>query len=207
MQLLTANICSDEEYVSCVFEDKDIGLRKTYKLTIFDFIAALEASADEMEFIPLELPSNCLKCSIGRTQSAYITGELEFFVNPRKELVTFCGQNYVIPFPKLLFRLRIVNGIINGSYVFAVKSNDKLAHFPFTNVYNDGKICWGNVQLPMVKSFKDAEKIASLFVTFPGNTDLSFQKTLHKANVASMGELYKKLEEMDKFPNRWLVEM
>jgi len=58
-----------------------------------------------------------------------------------------------IPFPETVFLFYVDREKIVQSKLFACippigRRNDQLFRFPFGNVYEDGKICWGNIVLP-----------------------------------------------------------
>ena len=74
-------------------------------------------------------------------------------------------------------------------------------HFPLSNVYADGNMCWGSIRIPTVSSLLEIQNIAWMFISAPGNSDLGLSSGLYETlNVASMGELLKFLETQDVFP-------
>ena len=78
---------------------------------------------------------------------------------------------------------QIPNGFYDGvliSYCFALKRDasgmigpaSRLCYYPFGNVYDNGKICWGNTVFPKMTSIKDAEKLIQAFFDAETNNDL-----------------------------------
>ena len=117
--------------------------------------------------------------------------------------MSFDKSAYIVPFPELVFKLQLSNGKLIKDRCYAKKGNQLYA-YPYTNVYNDGHICWGSCELPFVKSIKETEKIPQLFLRFTGNSDLSNSVTLAAAGCRKMESVLKKLEGKDKFPEEWL---
>ena len=92
-------------------------------------------------------------------------------------IVQYCGNKYSIPFPSLLFAVKVVGQRVTGTRVYAVKDKkvtkeSALYHYPFGNVYNDGDICWGGNSLPNIEGVKDTFKVPQIFYSSPTNSDL-----------------------------------
>lgn len=119
--------------------------------------------------------------------------------------VQFMGKLYKsIPYPELCFMLKYKTGILNESAVYAVKGENTLCYYPFGNVYEDGRICWGGYQHPCINSIKESELTARKFYELPTNNDL--WKASHvNYNVGVLSNLYNLLSEKDFFPLEWLV--
>lgn len=91
--------------------------------------------------------------------------------------LNFGGVEYSIPFPRCLFKFSVRNKRINASFVAClshavISGNDYLYSFPFGNVYNDRRICWGGVELPTIYSPLALRGAISLFFSSGFNGDL-----------------------------------
>lgn len=61
-----------------------------------------------------------------------------------------------VPFPEMLFVFSIREKRISDSTLFACippigRPHDRLYFFPFGNVYEDGRVCWGSVHQPQIE--------------------------------------------------------
>jgi hypothetical protein len=106
------------------------------------------------------LPKNCI-----------YYGVVERFMNSSTQIVVLerdgCirpynhfGEIYNVGYPKMLFAYAIKNSRVISTMVVAVKDefvkNDSAVyHFPYGNVYGDGRVCWGNFSYPSVNSIID----------------------------------------------------
>ena len=124
-------------------------------------------------------------------------------------IVQYCGEKYSIPFPSLLFAVKVVGQRVTGTRVYAVKdtkvtSESVLYHYPFGNVYADGHICWGGNSLPTVEGVKDAFKVPQIFYSAPTNSDL--WKSEERVDIEKLGnepilsKVYAFLNGQKEFP-------
>lgn len=117
-------------------------------------------------------------------------------------------------FPDLLFLFQVRGGNVSSSFCFALKSmdqegigpNSRLCHYPFGNVYDDGKICWGNTLLPSLDSMKDTESLIQAFFDAETNNDLYQNRIMEHPEFTEQSGLLEALKEMDTFPKEWLIE-
>jgi hypothetical protein len=96
--------------------------------------------------------------------------------------------------------------------IFATRGNrimfnhDRLYKFPTPNVYDGGKVCWGNVSLGNIQNISAVEGVVSSFFANKFNNDLFYGKL----NPAYTGPVnakdYFKLLTEDEFNDDWLVE-
>lgn len=125
----------------------------------------------------------------------------------KKQMITFIDQGFYILFPSLIYFFKVEANRCVKSSVFAIKDkvpmdHSKLFNYPFGNVHNDGKICWGNIQLPEINSLFDLQEIVKLFIQSPTNLDL-----YHNPSFNNPREMYKKLEHCRVFPAKLLTEI
>ena len=121
---------------------------------------------------------------------------------------------YIVPFPDLVFYLKAQKGNVTTSKVFALESGDttenaKLYRYPYGNVYDDGRICWGSNRntIPRVHCLKDFEKVVTLFFGAETNNDLFQSPKYEKDGVlvdVSQTELIQLVEGKEKFPVEFL---
>ncbi|MFA5048330.1 MAG: hypothetical protein WC516_04905 [Patescibacteria group bacterium] len=83
-----------------------------------------------------------------------------------------------VPYPTCLFYFSIKDGKIYDLRINALKyplqsENDGLFCFPFSNVYNDGRVCWGGVSLPKISKPMDLVSVINLFLGSQFNGDLA----------------------------------
>lgn len=82
-----------------------------------------------------------------------------------------------IPFPTLLFRFTVTEERLTDAQV-GVNTNTLLRdksivyHYPYSNVYPDGKICFGSNVLPKIKKLTDLSMVPELFLSGIQNDDL-----------------------------------
>lgn len=119
---------------------------------------------------------------------------------------------YTIPFPTLVMHFKVSGGKLRKSSVFAVLDkevgeNTLLYHYPFANVYEDGRICWGDNALPNgMQCIKDLEKLLVLFLNAPNNTDLWRREYLNMKYTV-IREALEELKDRVNFPNELLCPM
>jgi len=107
--------------------------------------------------------------------SGAVTMVLEVRPHVRPITTTNGGEMAVVPFPALLFKLVLAE---NASAAYDVRSvrvvaykdpaltpGSQLYRFPYGNVYDDGRICWGSIGVPQVKEIVNASAICELFLT------------------------------------------
>lgn len=119
--------------------------------------------------------------------------------------VQFMGKLYrSIPYPELCFVMKYNAGKLNESRVYAIQYNKTLCHYPYGNVYDDGKICWGRYQHPAVNSLKDSENAARKFYELATNNDL-WSNSYVNYKVGVLSNMYDLLDGKESFPPEWLV--
>lgn len=149
----------------------------------------------------LHLPENCydIKCADSQNFSIILTVPAQLFP------ITYLRDNhYVIPFPRLLFAFNVVDTKLVESRVFAIPGDSSIDddtivyHYPFGNVYESGRICWGSNSLPDVDDPGDCRVITQLFFSAPTNDDL-WKTSCISSSDAFLSQLYNRLNGVDKF--------
>lgn len=186
--------------VSVRLEDKGIVTCK--KIPMADFLSLLQNSAAMGQVM-----------RIGRLPQGYYDGALSPAENTFKMAVSipaavrpvqYFDTVYVVPFPALMFIFCVATGRINVSEVVAldtdVPQEDSIVyHYPFGNVYNDGKICWGNIALPSISNPLELPKAISGFFASETNNDL-----YEIVDGRQQRQLLEELSNADTFPKRYL---
>jgi hypothetical protein len=176
--------------------------RQVYKVELSDFIIALTSgeNADMMEYFPTnngKLPATLYNFCFARN-AARFSCKAVFRFPAGKYLINYCRKDYYVALPELVFFLTISNEEVrrDEAYVFAAKG-DTLYHAPLSNVYSEGKICWGSIKLPKCKNLVDVERVCEIFLSANGNSDLSLDVSKRYGN---MGNMLAALENVDVFP-------
>ena len=122
---------------------------------------------------------------------------------------------YVFEFPSLIFYMETKKTKVDTSSmrIFAVKektleeigSDTVLYHYPFGNVYSEGKICWGGTSMPEIEMMSDFKKIILTFFGSVTNDDLFKHTKRVKKDIVCQRELFEFLVQADCFPNEILV--
>lgn len=110
----------------------------------------------------------------------------------------------LIPFPKLAFRFSFMNGQLKDSLCFALKTGSPvLYHYPFGNVYSNGKICWGGHSFDGITKLHHSEQVARKFYELATNDDLWSSTYVH-GHAPILSAVYNELAGMETFPEEWL---
>lgn len=169
---LTAKIRDEVEYVDVTVKEDESITRK--KLDLSDFLMMLNESHEGAKYIP-----------IGRVPYGYVTGAIAkgntfwctLALPAQKRNIIYYGEMHTIAFPAMLFHFKVQGGKLNESKCFALKEDTltektKLYAYPFGNVYEDGKICWGTCSIPKCEKMADVERYLELFFSAGTNDDL-----------------------------------
>jgi PRTRC genetic system protein B len=113
-------------------------------------------------------------------------------------------KSLVIPLPPLIFM-----GVAHTYYIWAIKTNTFVAnaplfHAPFPNVYENGSICWGNLQTPPVSN-TNINQVWQLFFNSGFNDHLKAGKS--KSQPHNIQEKLKTLTTKRHYPLRDLIPL
>lgn len=136
--------------------------------------------------------------------------QFEIGEEDRKPLI----EKFTIPIPPLLwiFGLNLEKKLSSTS-VFALKEtllieSTMLFHSPFSNVNEDGVVCWGQGSEVLDRPFKTLVGLVSLtrlFFTQPFNADLDWGRR-SKPEESKTLEFFRKCDKKKKFPFEMLRE-
>lgn len=125
----------------------------------------------------------------------------------RKRRFMYREKKYNIPFPTCCFVFHVESNILRRSFLFStakpiVSESDFLYCFPFGNIYDDGRICWGDNTLPDIYNVLAFDEIVALFYSAPYNGDLFGRKNV-RGNY-TLFSLISALKNESFFPNNLL---
>lgn len=100
-----------------------------------------------------------------------------WFCKPGIRPFIFYDETFYVGYPGLLFIFGVQNTKVVGSRLLAVKDEEitldtELFYYPFSNVYRNHSICWGNYSLPSVERVEDIGVLVRQFFSLPNNQDL-----------------------------------
>ena len=210
MKKIIVTFCDDDsEAVNVSIKDED-RITKRNRITMDSFVEALlESQKTNEDFIPL-----------GSMPEGYVTGAMSQSYPDHRRVtlqlpaarrpVLYYGKLYNLPYPSLVFHFETgKNGNITHSKCYAagnsrITEGSSLYKYPFGNVYDSAKICWGNIVLPRIESFADFEKLLPLFFGAETNDDLWSSSNVN-CDVKTQRELLEALSKKEIFPAEWLV--
>lgn len=207
MRTMTSVIREDGSPVQVTIQDGTA--RKNYQVSLNDYISSIAFDDNEMrQFYPPvgRIPDECINFSYARNCSRFSCRAL-FMLPAQKQLIVYCDNAYLVSMPALVFDFTVIDELLLPKHTFVYASKgDKLYHYPLTNVYADGRICWGSLNIPKCKSLTDMKSAVDFFLQAPGNSDLSMATDILKVfGYYSMGELIEHLSTVKKFPNKGLL--
>lgn len=128
--------------------------------------------------------------------------------------IRYYGKAYFVPFPNMVFKFQTKKGKVVISQVFAVEGDPrqgepaKLCRYPFGNVYDNGKICWGRNTLPQITEMREFDFLVSMFFGSETNDDL-YQgvKVVHEGKSVDLDQrsLLEMLKGKKEFPGQILL--
>lgn len=126
------------------------------------------------------------------------------------QMMKYENTQYDVCVPSLVFSFHVNKGRMENTRVFTLKDEKPteksvLYRYPYGNVYDDGRICWGTNSFPDIHEIKRLEMAMTLFIQSPCNSDLyRSEKCIGQKNV-SLRELFEQLRNVQSFPEEYFV--
>lgn len=207
---LTATFDADNALDVLINIAKDDGSQCQKVVSFEDFFQVLKEENDTRD---------CKIARLGKLPYGFIDGgvtegDMEAIIHIPSGVrpLMYYEQSYVVPWPDLVFYFRTAKGAITHSKLYALDGaptpKKELKYYPFGNVHQDGRICWGGNVLPKMEVLKDFDKVVTLFFGAGTNDDLYKKFVLkegRKKRELMQRELLEILKGMDKFPSKCLA--
>ncbi len=127
------------------------------------------------------LPEHCLSVSIGKAEKIFILWNPELRAD-----MTYGETEYPnFPIPRLVFGIRVLDTGRVAGCTLGVVADEKpspssvMYHYPFSNVYEDSRVCTGNNVLPRYKKQTALVNFPRYLLGIPDNDDM-FSPEGHK---------------------------
>ena len=120
------------------------------------------------------LPEHCLHISISAEERRYVIWNPEL----RADVIYRETEYQNFPLPRLVFGLRVIgNGKVAdcsmGVVADEIPTEDTpMFFYPFSNVYEDGRVCTGNNVLPCYKKLSALKNFPRYLLGLPDNDDM-----------------------------------
>lgn len=136
------------------------------------------------------------------------------FPKKKRQYSVAGGKVYNIPYPTMLYMVKIADGRFLSSQLFAIKgdgeilSNDtELYRYPFGNVSASGSICYGNAAHSVIKSISEVENLFYDFLCAQTNGHYYEPLKSNLADFKSQEALVEWLATQDEFPDELLAPL
>ena len=143
------------------------------------------------------LPEHCLSVSIGKGEKTFILWNPELRAD-----MTYGDVEYLnFPIPRLVFGIRLLDTGRVAGCTLGVVADEKptpstlMYHYPFSNVYEDSRVCTGNNVLPRYKKQAALVNFPRYLLGIPDNDDM-FSPERNKLKLGHK-ELMEHLKDKD----------
>ena len=143
------------------------------------------------------LPENCLHVSVSGAQITYVLWNPDL----RADIIYGDTEYQSFPIPRLVFGVRMLdNGKVVDCTLGVVaderpSENTQMYHYPFSNVYQDSRVCTGNNVLPRYKNRAAMRNFPRYLLGLPDNDDM-YDASRNKKGLAHK-ELLEHLKDKD----------
>lgn len=195
-------------YFRVTFKEDDVITEKRMEPVKFAEILLGSVKEDiKMIESPLVLPECIKKVRMG-SDGDRGTFEAVMVFPAQKRGFAFANRIFYIPFPALVMKACFHKGVRKSERIFALKEDNPspttaLYNYPFGNVYNDGHICFGNIE-QSITCVEEVPKLFEAFINGRTNHDL-YDSNRRNSKSMSQGEFVQMLEKMEQFPLEELV--
>lgn len=143
------------------------------------------------------LPENCLHVSMNSAERHFVIWNPELRAD-----ITYKDTKYTnFPLPRLVFGIRMLSdgkvaecsiGVVADE---APSPKTHMFHYPFSNVYEDGKVCSGNNVLPRYRKLQALKYFPRYLLELPDNDDM-YNPAKNKLGLGHR-ELLEQLKDKD----------
>lgn len=198
------------DYANVVLTD-DNGSKNSKTVEIRSLLKAFTKSIVEtVEQAPIgEIPFGYYDGAIGICNNK-LKADVVTVLPASMQVMQYEDTQYDVCVPSLVFSFHVDKGRLECTRVFALKdakpTDDSILYrYPYGNVYDDGKVCWGHNSLPDIHAIKRLEMVMTLFIQSPCNSDLYRPEKCIGIRGVELRELFEKLRNVQSFPEEYLV--
>jgi hypothetical protein len=181
------------------------------RLAAEDYLDLFKSSVSRTEtFISIpRLPENVLSAKISDLDRDSF--EAVVFLPAKKMQFLYMNQHFLLPYPALVAKIKVVKGERAGMWLFALDTNKPsetsvLYHYPYGNVWESGYCCFGNIRSSYTISLSNVFDVLDDFLMGETNGHL-WDSSRVKNKYESQGALVEAVSKMEKFPKRLMVKM
>ena len=182
-----------------IVEEQKPGGIVTYKeIDPVDFYFAFNNGYSSREYVDSGfLPEHCLHIAMNAAERRFVIWNPEL----RADMMYYDIEYPDFPIPRLVFAVRMLgNGRIVECSMGVVADEaptpeTKMYHYPFSNVYSDGKVCTGNNVLPRYKRITALRYFPRYLLGLPDNDD--YYDREHNRAKLRHGDLMEHLKDKE----------
>ena len=143
------------------------------------------------------LPEHCLHVAMNSMERSFVLWNPEL----RADVAYYDREYPDFPLPRLVFGVRILETGRMADCSIGVAADEtptpetKMYHYPFSNVYDNGKVCAGNNVLPRYKKLTALKHFPRYLLGLPDNDDM-YDRKKNRLELGH-GELMEHLKDKD----------
>lgn len=165
---------------------------------------------ETVELAPIgEIPFGYYNGAVGIINSK-LKADIVTVLPASMQIMQYENTQYDVCVPSLVFSFHVDKGRLEKTRVFVLKDEEPteksvLYRYPFGNVYDDGKVCWGSNVFPDILEIKRLEMVMTLFIQSPCNSDLYQSEKCIGVKGVPLRELFEQLHNKQNFPEEYLM--
>lgn len=165
---------------------------------------------ETVELAPIgEIPFGYYNGAVGIINSK-LKADIVTVLPASMQIMQYENTQYDVCVPSLVFSFHVDKGRLEKTRVFVLKDEEPteksvLYRYPFGNVYDDGKVCWGSNVFPDILEIKRLEMVMTLFIQSLCNSDLYQSEKCIGVKGVPLRELFEQLHNKQNFPEEYLM--
>lgn len=182
-------------------------------VTVESLIRALcnSATLPKVNITVGEIPFGYYDAQVSEVQGKF-SADMVAVLPAGKQMMRYEETYYDVSIPSLVFRFSVEREKLVKTEVYAMKDETPTDHshlyrYPFGNVSESGRVCWGGNQFSDIRSLKSLEEAMMLFIQSPGNADYFDGKRYCGHAEISLRELFERLKDEETYPEDYLVAL